>query len=215
MYTEIRKQVIKASLDTQKKGLIRGTSGNISIRSADGKVVAITPTSIPYEELTPEMIPLVDLDGNIVDGCTKPSSELPMHLAVMRARPDVNAVVHTHSKFSTLLSIIGEPLPICTVPLMLYAPDPAPIMPFELPGSVELGESAVRGLGEKGNAVILELHGLLSVGKTIDKAMTCTEYIEEGAEIAFLTKLATGATKGIPDDKVKLLLEILSTGRAL
>lgn len=71
-YNDIRAAVIKASLDVQKKGLIRGTSGNISLRSEDGKVIAITPSSIPYEDLTPEMIPLVDIDGNIVEGDTKP-----------------------------------------------------------------------------------------------------------------------------------------------
>lgn len=84
--------------------------------SEDGKVIAITPSSIPYEDLTPEMIPLVDIDGNIVEGDTKPSSELPMHLAVMRARPDVNAVVHTHSKFSTILSSSMSPFPSALSP---------------------------------------------------------------------------------------------------
>ena len=214
-YNDIRAAVIKASLDVQKKGLIRGTSGNISLRSEDGKVIAITPSSIPYEDLTPEMIPLVDSDGNIVEGDTKPSSELPMHLAVMRARPDVNAVVHTHSKFSTILSIIDEPLPVCTIPLIMYAPNPAPIMPFEFPGSQSLGESAVKGLGDRGSAVILAMHGLLTVGKTLDKALTCTEYIEEGAEIAVITKLATGETRGIPQEKIKEMIQILMSGRAL
>ena len=138
-----------------------------------------------------------------------------MHLAVMRARPDVNAVVHTHSKFSTILSIIDEPLPVCTIPLIMYAPNPAPIMPFEFPGSQSLGESAVKGLGDRGSAVILAMHGLLTVGKTLDKALTCTEYIEEGTEIAVITKLATGETRGIPQEKINEMIQILMSGRAL
>lgn len=214
-YTDIRQQVIEGSLRMQRLGLIRGTSGNISVRSEDGTVVAITPSSIPYEDLTPDMIPLVSLDGKIISGEYKPSSELPMHLAVMNARKDVNAVVHTHSKFSTILGIIGQKLPINTIPLMFYAPDPAPIAPFELPGSKELGEAVVRTLGQRGSAVILEMHGLLAVGKDLNKAMSCTEYIEEGAEIALYCRLATGEVKGIPADKIRKMLEIVRSGRAL
>jgi len=227
-YNDIRQQVIDASLRAQKRGLINGTSGNISIRSADGKVVAISPTSIPYEDLTPELIPLVNLDGEIVDGNTKPSSELPMHLSVLRARPDVNAVVHTHSKFSTLLGNIGQPLPVCTIPLIVYTPPEeisdwgsaenamaAPIVPFEFPGSPELGEAVVKTLGKHGSAVILEMHGLLTVGKDIDKAMMCTEYVEEGAEIAYFNRLATGEVRAIPQDKLDVMIEILKSGRAL
>jgi len=214
-YTDIRQQVIDASIKAQKLGLIRGTSGNISLRSDDKEVVAITPTSIPYEDLTPEMIPLVTLDGKIVEGNTRPSSELPMHLAVLRARGDVNAVVHTHSKFSTILGIIGQELPVNTIPLIAYAPKPAPIVPFEFPGTEMLGAAAAKGLGERGSAVILELHGLLTVGKTLEKAMTCSEYVEEGAEIAFYCRLASGNVRGIPDDKIQAMIQFLTSGRAL
>lgn len=94
----------------------------------------------------------------------------------------------------------------------MYAPNPAPIMPFEFPGSQSLGESAVKGLGDRGSAVILAMHGLLTVGKTLDKALTCTEYIEEGAEIAVITKLATGETRGIPQEKIKEMIQILMSG---
>lgn len=214
-YTDIRKQVIDASLKAQKLGLIRGTSGNISVRSENGEVIAITPTSIPYEDLTPDLIPLVDPEGKTVEGDTKPSSELPMHLAVMNARRDVNAVVHTHSKYSTILSIIGQELPVNTIPLIAYAPSPAPIVPFEFPGTEMLGQAVVQGLGEHGHAVILELHGLLTVGKTLEKAMTCSEYVEEGAEIALYCKLATGNACGIPEDKIQTMLQFLMKGRAL
>ncbi len=214
-YTDIRTKIIEASLKAQKLGLIKGTSGNISLRSEDGKVVAITPTSIPYEDLTPEMIPLVNSSGKLLEGAYKPSIELPMHLAIMNARKDINSVVHTHSKFSTILGNIGAPLPVCTIPLIIYGPDPAPIVQFELPGSDELGRAVVKALGEKGSAVILELHGLLTVGASLDAAMSCSEYIEEGAEIALYCRLAGGAAKEIPADKIQKAMEFWSSGRAL
>ncbi len=213
-YMDIRRAVIDASLKAQKQGLIRGTSGNISIRSDDGKVIAITPTSIPYELLAPEDIPLIDENGTVLEGKNKPSSEMPMHTAIMRARRDVYAIVHTHSKFATVLSIIGQPLPVMTVPLIGYAPDPAPIVPFEVPGSDQLGQAVVRALGKKGSAAILEHHGMIAVGKTIQKAMSCTDYVEEGAEIAFYCSLA-GPVKGISAQQIAHMREILSSGRAL
>ena len=214
-YQDIREQVIQGCLAIQNKGLIRGTSGNISVRSADGTVMAISPSGVPYEILTPEMVPVVDMAGNIVSEGMKPSSELPMHLMVMNARPDVGSVVHTHSKFSIILSIIGEKLPVNTIPLIMMAPDPAPIVPFEFPGSPDLGAAVVKYLGDSGHAVIMEHHGLLTVGKDLGEALTIAEYVEEGAEIAYYCRLAEGKAKGISDDKIAVMLKILQAGRAL
>ena len=213
-YPEIREKVIEYSLMCQKSGLIRGTSGNISIRSDDGKVIAISPTSIPYEKLTAQDIPLVDENCNIVEGSTKPSSEMPMHTAVLRARPDLNAVIHTHSKWATILSVIGQELPIITIPMVALAPSPAPIVPFEIPGSPELGEAIVKGLGKTGYAVLMENHGLLVAGPSIEVAMMLTDYIDEAAEIAFYCNLG-GNCKGIATENVMKLVEILKSGRAL
>ena len=215
-YQEIREQVIQGCLAIQQKGLIRGTSGNVSVRSSDGTAVAISPSGIPYEILTPEMVPVVDLAGNIILEGKKPSSELPMHLMVMNARPDAGCIIHTHSKFSIILSIIGEKLPVNTIPLiMMMSPDPAPIVPFEFPGSPELGAAVVEYLGDSGHAVIMEHHGLLTLGKDLGEALTIAEYIEEGAEIAYYCRLADGKAKGIPDDKVAEMMKILMSGRAL
>lgn len=223
-YREIRQQCIDASLYVQKKGLINGTSGNISIRSDDGKVVAITPSGVEYQSLEWDMIPLVDLGCNILDieanervirEHLKPSSEVPMHTAVLKARPDINVVVHTHCKYCTILSYLGQELPIMTIPMIAYFPTPAPIAPFELPGSRALAESAIKGLGEKGSAVILEKHGLLTVGKTMQKALDCTEYIEEGAEYAYLLRAAGAKVEGIETARILEMFEILKSGRAL
>jgi len=223
-YKELRQKVIDASLLIQRKGLIRGTSGNISLRSEDKAVIAITPSSIEYEELTWEMIPLVDENGAVLDipaneyvikNKLKPSSEVLMHTAVLKARPDVASVVHTHSKYSTLLSHMGQRLPIMTIPMISYFPDPAPIVPFEFPGSQALADAAVKGLGERGSAVILEKHGLLTAGKTLEKALTCTEYIEEGAEYAYCLRAAGLPVEGIDPEKIMEMIKILMSGRAL
>ncbi len=251
IYEEARKQVIEACLGMQKKGLIRGTSGNVSVRIrkyedaepdprwAEEDLLAISPTSIPYEELTPEMIPIVDMQGRQIEGSCRPSSELPLHLAVMRARPDAGAVVHTHSKFSTVMGILGYKIPVNTIPMVYYVGRPVPVASFEIPGSKELGDAVARELkgsfiGEENTdrprkAVLLEHHGLVTLGKDIDDALTVAEYVEEAAEIAYYVSLAdsadygrhgllslTGSVSGsIPDAKVKKMLEIADSGRAL
>ncbi len=106
-YKEIREKVICYALQMQKAGLVKGTSGNISLRSDDGKVIAITPTSIAYETLKPQDIPLIDEYGKILDGEKAPSSEMPMHTSVLRHFKNNNAVIHTHALFCTVMSIIN------------------------------------------------------------------------------------------------------------
>ena len=103
-YEKIRKQVLEAILDAVDQGLIKGTSGNIALRDDEEDVVAITPSGIPYKGMTLEDIAIVDLDGKWLEGNYKPSSEVPMHTAVLRARPDIKATVHTHAMFATIMA---------------------------------------------------------------------------------------------------------------
>ena len=109
MLQAVRAAVITAALRLLDAGLVRGTSGNVSAR--DGDLVAVTPTGVDYRRLDAASVPVVGLDGRVVDGRLAPSSELPLHLAVYRARPDVGAVVHTHSTFATTFAVLGEELP--------------------------------------------------------------------------------------------------------
>lgn len=212
-YQEIREKVIHYSLQTQKRGLIRGTSGNISLRSDDGQVIAITPSGIPYEELKPESIPLVDEYGNVLDGKFKPSSELPMHTHILREKKDINAVIHTHAKYCTIMSILNVELPAMTVPQLSMGLFPIKVVPFEIPGSEELGDAIIKYLGDNGKAVMLANHGLINIDKTIERAFAGTEYLEEAAEIAYYCLLG-GGMHSIPQNMIETLIEI-SKKRAL
>lgn len=187
-YEKIRKQVLDAALKSNELGLIHGTSGNISVRDEKDNVIAITPSGISYQTMKVEDIALVDLDGNWIDGPYKPSSETPMHTAILKNRPDMNAVVHTHSKYATVMSMTGEPLPSATLPGCWYYPIKS-TKTFYPAGTLGLAQSAVEGIGEDGDVVLLKNHGLIAGGKDIDAAMTCAEYTEECAEIAYLAKL--------------------------
>ena len=107
-YEKIRKIVLEAILEAVDLGLIHGTSGNIALRDDVDDVVAVTPSGISYSHMTADQIAIVDLNGKWLDGPFKPSSEVPMHTAAMRARKDVRATVHTHGMFATIAAMSGE-----------------------------------------------------------------------------------------------------------
>lgn len=208
-YLEERQSIIKACLYMQSSGMIRGTSGNVSVKVPEG--VLITPSSVAYEELRPEDICLVSLEGGLIEGTGRPSSEMPLHLAVYKARADVGAVVHSHSKFSTVMASLCEVLPAVTVPGCEFYPVFS--VPFRLPGSQELADAAVEKLG--GNeAVIMAHHGLLCASKNLGKALSAAGYIEENAEIAYHLHMA-GFHGSIGEGDIAKLKTALAAGRAI
>lgn len=209
LHLEKRLQIIEAALYMQRSGMICGTSGNISLRVPEG--VLITPSSMAYEELQPGDICLVGLDGEVREGERRPSSEMPLHLAVYNARPDVGAVVHAHSEYSTVMASLCEVLPPVTVPGSEYWPVRS--IPFIMTGSDELAEAVSSALGG-GSAVIMAHHGLVAAGKDLKKAMTAAEYVEENARIAYRLRLA-GCDSAIPDSALAELKARLAQGKAI
>ena len=155
-YEKIRKQVLDAILDAVDQGLIKGTSGNIALRDDEDDVVAITPSGIPYKGMTLEDIAIVDLNGKWLEGNYKPSSEVPMHTAVLRARPDVKATVHTHAMNATIMAMgdDAELKPI-TPPQCEFVP--VGIVPFTMPGSDEVADKVVEALGKDGRSVLIKI----------------------------------------------------------
>ena len=172
----------------------------------------ITPTRIPYDQLKPEQLPVVSLHAEWLEGEFKPSSEAPMHTAVYRARPNLNGVVHTHSMYATVFSILEKEIPPMMPPSTPYAP--VPVAPFHLPGSEELAQSAVEALGEDKMVCTLQNHGLLAACPTLERAFSAAEYIEECAQLAYLTLMA-GKMNPIPDKDVQTLRDRMLKGIAV
>lgn len=204
LLVELRSRVLQAALEMSRQGLSRGTSGNVSARDPDSGFVVITPSNIAYEQLEPRDIVVVDDFGNLIEGKHRPSSETPMHTAVYRARQDVLGICHTHSVYATAFSVTNRGLPCVTVPLALLGP--VPLVPFEIPGSEDLASACVQTLGDKFQAVLLQNHGVLSTGKSVEQALSTAVYVEEGAQVALLS-LVAGAMNPIPEVKVHLLRE--------
>lgn len=207
-YQGIREKVLAASLKANQLGLIHGTSGNVSMCDAQRDAIAITPSGIPYETLRPEDITVVDFKGNTLEGTYKPSSETPMHTAIYRSRVDVMAVVHTHSLFATVMSMTLEDLKRATVPSCMYYP--IPVAPFQMPGSEDLARMAAQTLGAQHDVVLLQNHGLLATGNSMEKAMECAIYTEECAQVAYYAELLR--TQNYIPEKAALMIHSVAKG---
>ena len=184
---EIRHQVLTAIKEAVSLGLIHGTSGNIAVRDPESGAIAITPSGISYSTMTEEVIAIISSDGKWLDGKYKPSSETPMHTAVLRARPDVNATIHTHGMFCTILAMSDEPMRPITPPQAEFTP--VKIVPFTMPGTNDLAGAVVNTLGDTGHAVLLKNHGMFTCGKNIKAAMAAAIYTEEMAQTTYYAKL--------------------------
>lgn len=212
MLEDLRRQVLDVSLQLRDAQLARGISGNVSARDPESGMIAITPSGVPYDCLHISDIAVISSDGELVDGRYRPSSETPMHTAVYRARQDVNGIVHTHSLYATVFSVLNKELPVVTVPMAAFGP--VRVVPFRLPGSRELADEVVRYLGSTGKSVLLQNHGALCVGRTLGEALECAVYTEEGAQVSYLALLAQGLTP-IPDKYVAVMKKAAESGKAL
>jgi L-fuculose-phosphate aldolase len=171
---EKRRSIIDACLRMNVLGINQGTSGNISLRHGDGML--ITPTSTPYEAMKPEQIVYMHLDGNH-DPAQRPSSEWRFHRDILKARPNVQAIVHAHPPYSTMLAIMGMEIPPVHYMVAVAGGDTIRCAPYATFGTQELSEHAVRAL-EGRMACLLAHHGMIAVGPSLPKAMWLAVEVE-------------------------------------
>ena len=189
-HQELREEVARVAKALIQTGLVTGTSGNVSVRTPEGDVL-VTPSGVDYEVLGPEDVVLVDLDMNVLAGSLVPSTETPMHTGIYKARPNVDAVVHTHSRFATTLACLGWEIPPVHYMLTTLGPDGRiPLAPYTLYGTEELANHAADALGESHNACLLRTHGTIAVGESAEKAFSRTVVLEEMAEVYYRARLA-------------------------
>ena len=177
----VRQEVCETLRRMSAGGLVLGAAGNASARAGD--LVAISPSRLWYDTLRPEDVCLVEEDGTLVEGAG-PSVELPMHLAVLAARPEVGAVVHTHSPYATALSRELDEIPAVEP----EQPWPVPVAPPVPSGTRELGEAVLAAAGER-QAVVVRDHGPVCFGSDLDGALACAFAVEENARIYALARL--------------------------
>lgn len=197
-----RQAIIEACLDMNRLGINQGTSGNISVRHED--YILITPTSTPYEKLTTDSIVRLEMDGT-AKGPLAASSEWRFHRDIMLARPDVNAIVHAHPTYSTILAIMGLPIPPIHYMIAVAGGDDIRCAPYATFGSQTLSENAVAAL-EGRKACLLEHHGIIAVGATLSKALWLSVEVETLAK-QFHGALQLGEPRLLSKEEIARVLE--------
>lgn len=206
---ELREQVVQVGLEALARGIVHGTAGNMSIRDPDTGLIAISPSGIPYPAVTVADVVIVNDRGEVVEGSRKPSSETPLHTMVMRARPDITAIVHTHSHYSTVVSCIRSYLPPILTETCLVAGPRVPVTRYGLTGTPDFGESVLEVLTPDTKAVILKNHGLICFADSFDAALGIAEIVEESAKVYVNALAANGGREPdlVPEDLIPGMAE--------
>lgn len=185
----LRQDIIDTCLRMNREGLNQGTSGNVSARWQDG--LLITPSGIPYERLRPEDIVALDAHGQVLENTQRPSSEWRFHLAILKDRPEVGAVVHTHSIHATALAMRGMEIPAAHYMVAAAGGSSIGCAPYATFGTEELSQHAVATLrGRK--ACLLENHGQIAIGENLERALWLATEVETLAHQYILSLLIGG-----------------------
>jgi L-fuculose-phosphate aldolase len=194
--TAIAVEIVRVARLLRPLGLAVGTSGNVGVRLDDGRI-AITPSSMEDDDMTPADVVVVEPDGTPSAGRRRPSSELPLHLAVFAARPDLRAIVHTHSPFATTFSVAHREIPAVhyvMAPLVAPGHDVLRVAAYATFGSEALARNAVAALGSD-HACLLANHGAIAAGRSPAIALSRAERVEELAMLAWRAESMGGAAR--------------------
>jgi L-ribulose-5-phosphate 4-epimerase len=187
MLEALKEEVYKLHLELPKNGLVVWTSGNVSARDLESGLVVIKPSGMPYDELRPDDHVVVNLEGDVIEGDLKPSSDTASHLYIYRHRPDVNGVVHTHSTYATAFAALGEPIPVCLTAIADEFGGAIPCAGFALIGGEEIGRQVVDHIGGS-PAVLLKNHGVFTVGPDARAALKAAVMVEDVARTVFAAR---------------------------
>ncbi|RME61847.1 MAG: L-ribulose-5-phosphate 4-epimerase [Caldilineae bacterium] len=203
MLEALKEELLQLHLELPKNELVKWTGGNISARDPESGLVVIKPSGVRYEKLRAEDHVVVDLAGNVVEGDLKPSSDTASHLYIYRHRPDVNGIVHTHSPYATAFAAVGKPIPCCLTAIADEFGGPIPCAGFALIGSEAIGEQVIQHIGDS-KAVLLQQHGVFTIGESAEAAVKAAVMTEDVAKAVWLA-MQLGPVQEIPPEDVKKL----------
>ncbi len=201
-----RAEMVRAINELYQLGLITATGGNVSVRIEGLEECWITPSQLYKGDLRPELMVRIDLTGNVLDeGVPAPSSEWPMHTAIYRARPDVQAIVHAHAPYATILALSGLPfLPVTTEAAFFRE---VPVVPFIMPGTKELAEAVVKAMG-RNPVCLLQNHGVVVAATGLRRACNILEVVERTAQLIWGCYAVGKKPAALPREVVRMLGEI-------
>lgn len=204
---DLRGEVCRLHAELPRNNLVAWTSGNISARDPKSDLVVIKPSGIRFDDLTPENMVVTDLAGRIVQGDLSPSSDSASHCYIYRHMPAVNGVAHTHSRYATAFSVLGEAIPCVTTAMADEFGGEIPCCGFCLIGGEDIGKLVVDKLtGHRSPAALLQNHGVFTIGDSAEAAVKAAVMTEDNAAIVW-TARQLGAVITIPQADIDRLYE--------
>lgn len=197
-FSTMKREVLAMAKKAYAEKLMAGTSGNMSAFCRERGIMAITPSSYDYSIMEEKDIVLIDLDGNVVEGHLKPSSEWRMHAEIYRNVDRVQAVVHTHSPYATSFAVLQKEIPVVLIEMPIFLNGSIEVSPYAAQGSARVGLNAVPILKTK-NACLMANHGVVAVGENLEKAYLASVYAEDTAKIYHMA-LSVGKPIEIKED---------------
>ena len=204
-FLEAKEKVLQIVKQASDEKLIAGTCGNVSVYDREADAMIITPSSISYKTMSVDDIDVITLNGDMIEGMHKPSSEWRMHAEIYKGCPEVSAVVHTHSPYATSFSVSNQTVPFVLIEMFNSIGGDIPVAKFAIPGTKEVGLEAVKCLKSR-HACLIQNHGVVAVGENLDQAYMRAVYVEDAARIYHYAKI-NGNAKAIGDDYVKVMME--------
>lgn len=203
MLEKLKEQLVDLHLELPKNNLVVWTGGNISARDPETGLVVIKASGIRYEEMQSQHMVVVDINGNIVEGDYKPSSDVYSHLYIYKHRNDVGGVVHTHSVYATAFAAVNKPIPVVLTAIADEFGGPIPCGGFALIGDEAIGKAVLDSIG-KSSAVLLKNHGVFTIGKDARNALKAAVMTEDNAKSVWLA-MQIGTPDVIPQEDVDKL----------
>ena len=205
MWESEKKEVLETAQRMAEKGFTVGSSGNVSLRikeSGGRELVAITPSGRYYDSMKADDIVIVDFEGQRVEGELAPSIETMLHIGIYKARKKVNAVIHTHPVFGSVIAVTGMEIPPILDDQVTQIGGEIKVAQYALSGSPEMVKNVIAALGPR-NAVLMANHGALGVGRNMQEAFTICELLEKTAGI-YISALGLGKVNLLPADMAEV-----------
>lgn len=199
MLEELKIRVCEGNIALADAGLVAWTGGNLSAR--EGDFIVIKPSGMKYDDMSPSDMVVLDMNGRIIEGDRGPSSDTQSHLSIYKKRADIQAIVHTHSRYATAFAAVGREIPCVLTAIADEFGGPVPCGGYAPIGGDAIGAEVVANIG-RSPAILLKQHGVFTIGATIDKALQAAVMVEDVARTVAIAE-TLGRVETLPDEEIE------------